>query len=167
VLIVSSGSKCLDRTGREMFLRTCNGGQGQMWRVHNTGNIHSVVDNWCLWSDDPGKLLLKNDDCTNADRRFDDVGVNRNDRYLRNDDFKVCMVPIGDPAGENVVVRTNRGCTFTDPERWTIFKPVQPLQTVAIIQTDNGRVPATLPGVMLLVLALTLVQIRYRPRRSR
>jgi len=168
IMIVSSGSKCLDRTGREMFLRTCNGSPGQLWRAKSTGDIHSTIDDQCLWSDDPGKLLMKNDNCTNAERRYDDLQVNRNERSLENDEHKVCILAIGDPAGEGVPVRTTNGrCTFGPAERWTFFKPVQPLQTVAVVTRQRDDVPATIPGVMLLVLALGLIQIRYRPRRSR
>lgn len=164
IMIISSGGKCLDRTGRDEFLRTCNGAQSQLWRALNTGDIHSVVDNWCLFTDDDGKLTLQGSNCTQSEHRYNDVGVSRNDRFLRNDDHGGCILPIGDPAGEGVPVRTNGACTFSAAERWTFFKPVQPLQPVSY---GRSSVPATVPGVMLLVLALGLIQIRYRPAADR
>lgn len=158
IMIISSGGKCLDRNGRDELLRTCNGSQSQLWKAFNTGNVNSVVDNWCLFTDDDGKLTLQGSNCTNKEHRYNDVGINRNDRFLQNDDHRGCILPIGDPAGEGVAVRTNADCTFSAAERWTFFKPVQPSQTVSYNRS-------TVPGVMMLVLALGLIQIR--PRRSR
>jgi len=174
VMIISSGMKCLDRTGRDMYLRTCNGSQSQLWRPLATADIHSAVDNQCMFTDDDGKLTLhdsRTNDCTQKEHRYNHVRIDRNDRYLQNDDHRGCILPIGDPAGEGVPVRTNADCQFTIAERWTLFKPVQPLTSVAAVSPaaamPTGMPAAAMPGVMLLVLAASLVQIRYRSRRWR
>ena len=169
IMIISSGSKCMDRLGRNMVLRTCNGSAGQLWQASNRGYIRSVLDGACMFTDDPGKLTTQTgQDCTKSERRYDDRSVNRNDRNLQNSEHGSCIAVIGDPAGEGTPVGANRGCLFNAAERWTFFIPVQPLQTVSYTgPVKRDGVPATIPGVMLLVLALGLVQIRYRSRRRR
>jgi hypothetical protein len=117
-----------------------------------------------MFTDDPGKLTTQTgQDCTKSERRYDDLSVNRNERSLRNGEHGSCIAVMGDPAGEGTPVGANRGCLNTPAERWTFFKPVQPLRTVSY--SESGW------EWMLLVLALGLiqicVQIRYRSRRSR